>query len=146
MSEFSTLRRRVLGDSSSEPSRAPSPNPVFKDGDPVTLVSTAKLQKLSRKRGKRRSWLVFGLGGLFGIVVAAFFAQQHDVLNLEGLMDINLDSLLDAIPAGIVNDAKDITVRRILRQPPTRKHQSETDSWASASATKGKQSITILSR
>lgn len=110
MSGFSTLRRRVLGDSSSEPSRASSPNSALRDGEPVTLVSNSKLQQLTKKRSKRRQWLVFGLGGLFGIVVAAFFAQQHDVINLDGLMDINLDSLLDVIPAGIVNDAKDITV------------------------------------
>ena len=112
MSTFNTLRRRVLGDSSSEPSRAPSPNPAVRDrdGEPVTLVSTSKLKKLTRHRSKRRQWLVFGLGGLFGIILAAFFAQQHDVISLEGLMDIKLDSLLDAIPAGIVNDARDITV------------------------------------
>ncbi|KAL9000827.1 MAG: hypothetical protein Q9169_000581 [Polycauliona sp. 2 TL-2023] len=111
MSSFGTLRRRVLGDSSSEPSRASSPNPTRKDkdGEHVTLVPTSKLKKLSSKRSKRRQWLVFGLGGLFGIIVAAFFAQQNDVINLEGLMDMNLDSLLDAIPAGIVKDAKDIT-------------------------------------
>lgn len=108
----STIRRRILGDSSSEPSRAPSPNPAIRgrDGEPITLVPTAKLQKLTKARSKRRQWFVFGLGGLFGIIVAAFFAQQNDVINIEGLMDINLDSLLDAIPAGIVNDAKDITV------------------------------------
>lgn len=110
MSDFSTLRRRVLGESSSEPSRAPSPSFTQKDGEPVTLISASKLQKLSKHRSKRRQWLVFGLGGLFGIIIAAFFAQQNDVLNLEGLMDINLDSLLDAIPAGIVRDARDITV------------------------------------
>lgn len=117
MSSFSTLRRRVLGDSSSEPSRASSPNPAFKDkdGEHVTLVPTSKLKKLSSKRSKKRQWLVFGLGGLFGIVIAAFFAQQNDVINLEGLMDMNLDSLLEAIPAGIVKDAKDITVSL---QPP----------------------------
>lgn len=117
MSSLNTLRRRVLGDSSSEPSRASSPNPAFKDknGEHVTLVSTSKLKQLSSKRSRRRQWFVFGLGGLFGVIIAAFFAQQHDVINLEGLMDMNLDSLLDAIPAGIVKDAKDITVSL---QPP----------------------------
>lgn len=45
------------------------------------------------------------------MVVAAFFANQHDVINLEGLVDFNMESLLDVIPAGIVKDAKDITVR-----------------------------------
>lgn len=56
--------------------------------------------------------MIFGLGGLFGIVIAAFFAQRHDVINLEGLIDVNLESLLDVIPAGIVKDARDLTVRR----------------------------------
>ena len=104
---MSTLRHRLLGDSSSDPSRAPSPV----KGEPVQLVPAAHLQKLNKRKGKRRQWFVFGLGGLFGILVAAFFAQRHDVLNLEGLLDINLESVLDVIPAGVVNDAKDITVR-----------------------------------
>ena len=106
---MSLLRRRILGDSSSEPSRDPSPT----KGEPVTLVSSAQLEKLkTKRRSKRRTTVIFGLGGLFGIVLAAFFAQQHDVINLEGLVDFNLESLLDVIPAGIVNDAKDITVSR----------------------------------
>jgi len=108
---MSFLRRRVLGgDSSSEPSRDSSPS----NGEPVTLIPASQLKKLKTKtktRSKRRTTLIFGLGGLFGIVVAAFFAQQHDVINLEGLVDFNLESLMDVIPAGIVNDAKDITVR-----------------------------------
>ena len=106
---MSVLRRRLLGDSSSETSRDPSPA----NGEPVTLVPSAQLKKLKNKtRSKRRTTLIFGLGGLFGIIVAAFFAQQNDVINLEGLVDFNLESLLDVIPAGIVNDAKDITVRK----------------------------------
>jgi len=106
---MSFLRRRILGgDSSSEPSRDPSPS----KGEPVTLIPASQLEKLKTKtRSKPRTTLIFGLGGLFGIVLAAFFAQQHDVINLEGLVDFNLESLMDVIPAGIVNDAKDITVR-----------------------------------
>lgn len=101
------LRRRILGGSSSDRSRDPSPA----KGEPVTLIPASQLKKLKTKsRTKRRTTLIFGLGGLFGIIVAAFFAQQHDVINLEGLVDFNLESLLDVIPAGIVNDAKDITV------------------------------------
>ena len=103
---MSTLRRRFLGGSSTEPSRAPSPV----KGEPVTLVPTTHLKQLTKKRSKRRQWMIFSLGGLFGIVVAAFFAQRHDVINLEGLIDVNLESLLDVIPAGIVKDAKDLTV------------------------------------
>lgn len=105
---MSTLRRRLLGDSqSSSDSRDPSPT----KGEPITLVPASQLKKLKTKtRSKRRTTLIFGLGGLFGIIIAAFFAQHHDVINLEGLVDFNLDSLLDVIPAGIVKDAKDITV------------------------------------
>lgn len=107
---MSSLRRRLLGDSSS-PSRTPSPV----KGEPVSVIPTAHLKKLTQKRSKRRQSLVFGLGGLFGIIIALFFAQRHDVINFEGLMDLNLDSLIDAIPAGIVRDARDITVSRPLK-------------------------------
>lgn len=75
----------------------------------MALVPKSHLQKLTKKRS-RRQWLVFGLGGLFGVLIAAFFAQRHDVISLEGLMDMNLESLIDVIPVGIVRDAKDITV------------------------------------
>ena len=103
---MSSLRRRLLGDSSSETSRAPSPA----KNEPISVIPTAHLKKLTRKRSKRRQTSIFALGGLFGLLIALFFAQKHDVLNLEGLMDMNLDSLIDVIPAGIVKDAKDITV------------------------------------
>ncbi len=80
------------------------------DGEEVRLVSVSKLKALTRKKSKRRNWLIFGLGGLFGIVIAAFFANQSDVINLDGFLDLNLDSLLDVIPAGIIKDAKELTV------------------------------------
>ena len=103
---MSTLRRRIFGESSSEPSRDASPI----KGEESRLVPVSKLRKLKWKTSKRRNGLIFGLGGLFGLVVAAFFAQQQEVVNLNGLLDLNLESLLDVIPAGIVNEAKDITV------------------------------------
>ena len=105
---MSTLRRRFLGNdaSSTEASREPSPA----KGEPVTLVSKSHLKELKGKRSKRWQFSIFILGGLFGLVGAAFFANQHDVINLEGLVDFNLESLLDVIPAGIVKDAKDLTV------------------------------------
>ena len=106
-SAMSTLRRRMLGDSSDDPSRDPSP---AKDGEPVTAIPQKHLEYLKSKRRRRSTWIIFGLGGLFGVVLAAFFAQHNDVINLEGLVDFNLDSLIDVIPAGILKDAKDITV------------------------------------
>ena len=79
----------------------------------MTLVPASQLKQLTSKRrwSKRRQGLLFGLGGLFGLIVAALFADHHDVISLEGLLDVNLESLLDVIPVGIVNDAKDLTVR-----------------------------------
>ncbi|MCJ1428074.1 hypothetical protein MMC29_005982 [Sticta canariensis] len=102
---MTSLRRRIFGDSPTNPSQDASPDKAEK----LTLVSTARLKSLTKKRSKRRHGFVFGLGGLFGILVAAFFANRHDVINFEGLMELNLDSLIDAIPAGVVKDAKDIT-------------------------------------
>lgn len=113
---MSTLRRRLLGpsgDSTPESSGLSSPA----KGEPVTLISEAQLKKLKSKKSKRRQGLIFGLGGLFGLLIAAFFANRHDVIKLEGLVDFNLEALLDVIPAGIVNDAKDITVFLVVPMP-----------------------------
>ena len=138
---MTSLRRRIFGDSPTNLSRDVSPDKAEK----LTLVSTAKLKSLTKRRSKRRHGFVFGLGGLFGILVAAFFANRHDVINFEGLMELNLDSLIDAIPAGVVKDAKDLTVCF-----PAAFWQGETrgagaDAAGGASAVSGKQSITILS-
>lgn len=76
----------------------------------LTVVPTSKLQFLKKEKSKRRNGLVFTLGGLFGIILAVFFANRHDVISFEGLMDLNLESLVDVIPAGVVREARDITV------------------------------------
>ena len=109
---MSTLRRRIgniLRDS-------PTPSPdLSRDGTPdpneeVRLVSTKKLEKLTkRKTSKRRSGFTFGLGGLIGLLVAVLFAQSQDIVKLESLLEVNLDSLLDVIPAGIISDVKDLS-------------------------------------
>lgn len=104
---MSSLRRRLMGNSAGIPSRDVSPV----KGEPVTLVPAAQLKKLKIKKSKRWQWSIFGLGSIFGLLLAAFLANQHDVINLEGLTDLNIESLIDVIPAGIVRDAKDITVR-----------------------------------
>ena len=107
---MSSLRRRVLADTSSDPSRDSLPG----HHDPVVAISARQLEKLQKHRkSKRRSWLVFALGGLFGIVCAAVFAQKQEYVNL-GLGDFNLESLIDVIPAGIIKDAKEITVCNVL--------------------------------
>ena len=97
---MSTLRRRILGDSSSDPSRDASPA----KGEPEVSVPLRQFEKLKKRKGKRKSWLLFSLGGFFGIAIAAFFAEQHDVISFDGLTDFNLDAFIDVIPAGIVKD------------------------------------------
>ncbi|EEQ30630.1 Phospholipid:diacylglycerol acyltransferase [Microsporum canis CBS 113480] len=62
-----------------------------------------------KTRSKRRNGLIFGLGGIFGIFVALFFANQNEVISLDALLDLNIDSLIDVIPAGIVRDAKEFS-------------------------------------
>ncbi|MCJ1285082.1 hypothetical protein MMC26_004420 [Xylographa opegraphella] len=105
---MSSLRRRFLGESSAEPSRDVTPE---KDEE-VRLVPLSKLRNLTlktHKRSKRRNVLIFAFGGLFGLFVAAYFANQQDVVNLNGLIDMNFyESLLDIIPSGIVKEAKDL--------------------------------------
>ena len=109
---MSTVRHRFATVFSETPSPSPSRDGTPDVGEEVQLVPVSKLKKLTTaKKSKRKSWLIFGLGGLFGLVVAVFFANQHDVIKLEGLLDVHLDSLMDAIPAGIVRDAKDLSVR-----------------------------------
>jgi phospholipid:diacylglycerol acyltransferase len=109
---MSSLRRRILGSPSPSPSPIHTPDPNNTTQDDLKLIPTEKLDKLksARKGHKRRVSIFFFLGGIFGVFIAGFFAQQQDVINLEGLLDLNLDSLIDVIPAGIINDAKDLTV------------------------------------
>lgn len=112
---MTTLRRRVgqvLGEeSSASSSRDHTPDPDR--GDEVKIISKEKLEKLEkltkRKDGKKRSWVWFILGGLIGVIAALYFAQSNDIIKLEGLLDVNLDSLMDVIPAGIVKDVKALT-------------------------------------
>ncbi|KAJ9611085.1 phospholipid:diacylglycerol acyltransferase [Cladophialophora chaetospira] len=109
---MSTLRRRIVNILRDSPTPSPDPS---RDGTPdpneeVSLISTKKLQKLTtRKHNKRRSWMTFALGGFLGLLLAVLFAQSQDIVKLEGLLEVNLDSLLDVIPAGIVNDVKDLS-------------------------------------
>lgn len=111
---MSELRRRIgqaFGDiPSASSSRSQTPDPDR--GEEVKLVSKRKLEKLEKltksKSSKKRSSIWFFLGGLIGVIVALFFAQSHEVIKLDGLLDVNLDSLMDVIPAGIVRDVRDL--------------------------------------
>jgi phospholipid:diacylglycerol acyltransferase len=72
---------------------------------------------ITKPKSKRRNGLIFLLGGIFGIFFAVFFAQQQDVISLESLMDLNLESLMDAIPQNIMRDAREFSVCGLVYQP-----------------------------
>ena len=107
------------GDGSSGPSRTPSPPPAepTHEADKVS-VPLEKLNKLNKhihhvkrhKGNKRRNAWIFGLGGIFGIAVALFFAQSNDVVDLAVFKQMNLDTLMDVLPAALVKDAQDLQV------------------------------------
>ena len=97
--------------------RAAAPSRSREDTpDREVLVSTRHLRTLqdqkSPKGTKRRYAWIFTLGGLFGLVLAAFFANNSDLIDLAALGDFNLDGLLEALPSGLIKDAKEFQVRR----------------------------------
>ncbi|KAH7064604.1 Lecithin:cholesterol acyltransferase-domain-containing protein [Macrophomina phaseolina] len=115
---MSSLRRRIAGDasgSSSEPSREPTPDPT--QDEQYRVVTARKLHQLSvakeKARGsargsKRWNLFVLGLGGVIGIVGAGWFAQNNDMIDLPAIADLNLDSIADMLPAGLLQDARDL--------------------------------------
>lgn len=108
------LRRRFLRSPSPEDSREPTPDTT----EEVQVVAKARLKELkdlTRQRpSRRRTTTIFLLGGLLGLFAAALFANKQEVINLQGLAELNLDSLIDVIPAGIIRDAKDLSVSGFL--------------------------------
>jgi phospholipid:diacylglycerol acyltransferase len=120
---MSDLRRRIFGvgtpDSTPSSSRDNSPAPS-RPGDKTTdykIVSTQQLEKASKQKQhgrKRRNVWVFGLGGLVGVLAAGFFASPTGSLDrlvdMSGWSDLNLDSILDVLPAGLIKDVQQLQV------------------------------------
>lgn len=101
------LRRRT-GKDEVPPSNTTKPE---KEQPHTEFVDTKVTQLVIKPRSKRRNGFIFMLGGIFGIFVALFFANQQEVISLDSLMDLNLDSWIEAIPQGIVSDVKEFSVR-----------------------------------
>ena len=126
---MSTLRRRIFGagndDSSPDSSRDSSPHPVAPKeagGDAYRIVPKEKLEKLKSqvkpRGGKKRNAWIFGLGGLFGLLAAGFFAGSNGgidkLITMAGLEEMNLDSVLDVLPTGLIRDIRDLQVFSLL--------------------------------
>lgn len=125
---MSDLRRRIFGiganppDSTPASSRDASPAPPAQhdggSGDSQKVVPAAKLNGLIRKSKrqgtKRRNFWIFALGGLFGVAVAGFFATSNGgldkLVDFAGLSEMNLDSILDVLPAGLIKEVRDLQV------------------------------------
>lgn len=116
---MSLLRRRLGKDAAqredpaagSRPSSSSSINSNATSTDGEQQQQQQKLSGFAKPRSKRRNGVIFVLGGLFGIFIALFFANQNQVISLDALMDLNLESLIDVIPQGILKDAREFSVR-----------------------------------
>ena len=75
------------------------------------VVTTKRLDNLRQSKGaKRRHAWVFVLGGLFGLALAALFADNSDIIDLATFKRMNLESVYEVLPAGFVKDARDLQV------------------------------------
>lgn len=113
---MSFLRRRFGGNETPSPveSREPTPDPDSKTTRPSNLrvITAEQLHTLRKgKNSKRKNTWIFVLGALVGVVGAAFLAGSNDYIDLSGLEGMNLDSILESLPAGFLNDAQMLQVR-----------------------------------
>lgn len=102
----SFLRRRVLGDKKAQ-------NEVEDEALKIEEVRLAPVSRIispdEKKTRKRRTGLIFGLGGLFGLIIAGVFAGRSDYVDFPEFS--GLDSILDVLPAGLIKEAQALTVR-----------------------------------
>ena len=139
---MSSLARRIFGtgsgnstpSASRDASPAPAPHEALKRPGAYRVLTTEKFDELkaavkSGKGKKRRNAWVFGLGLLGGLFVAGFFASRDGALEqlaaMAGLEDMNLDSLMDVLPTGLIRDVQDLQVRYILVATSCHLHRSD---------------------
>lgn len=107
------LRRRKAGpDDKGPPSHTEIPHTPSNDHTDYRILPAQKLHEIVHKpKGtKRQKAWIFGLGGIFGIVIAALFANHNQIIDLAAIQDLNLDSFMDVLPAGILSDARSFQV------------------------------------
>lgn len=77
---------------------------------PTSVHNSPSHKHTKHKKTKRRSLTTFIVGGLVGLFFAGL-ARNQDIVNLELIQDLRLENIIDAIPAGILKEANDITKR-----------------------------------
>ncbi|RFU29111.1 hypothetical protein B7463_g7221, partial [Scytalidium lignicola] len=106
---MSSLRRRGQGEGTVTPGRKNDELEKDEKDEKGQLVPYSKsANKKGNKTSKRRNGFIFVLGGLFGILVAGFFAERTDLIELPEIGELSMDSLMDVLPAGFVRDARDL--------------------------------------
>jgi phospholipid:diacylglycerol acyltransferase len=102
----SSLRQRLLPGKTPSDSREGTPDKA----EEVRLVPVSKIKssKHSEKGRKRRNGLIFFLGGLVGVIAAGLFARSNDLIEFPEFA--TMDSILDALPAAVVKDARELIV------------------------------------
>lgn len=88
------------------------------NSEELTLVPKSAIKHLTKhskpKGRKRRGGFVFFLGGIFGILVAGFFAQKNDLFELpefaDLISDLNINGLMEVLPAGFLQEARELKV------------------------------------
>lgn len=108
-----TLRRRNLAGNKPAPvdSEVTDITDVPESDDSPESQPTSHVhvvEHVHHKTKKRRLGLIFLLGSLFGIVAAGFFAKSNDLIDFPEFGDLSMDSLFDALPAGLVRDMRDL--------------------------------------
>lgn len=112
-----TLRRRNIA--STEPAPVDSEVTDITDvselaesddspGAPHPTSHVHVVEHVHHKTRKRGLGFIFLLGSLFGIVAAGFFAKSNDLIDFPEFGDLSMDSLFDALPAGLVRDMRDL--------------------------------------
>lgn len=103
-------RRAIASDTPSESPTPRDPSPALEGPGEAEDVEKITVVHHHKKIRKRRTTAIFLLGSLFGIVVAGFFANSNDLINLPDIGELSMDSLLDVLPAGLVKDMRDLVV------------------------------------
>ncbi|KAH8904589.1 LACT-domain-containing protein [Coniochaeta sp. PMI_546] len=101
-------RRAIASDTPSESPTPRDPSPALEGPGEAEDVEKITVVHHHKKIRKRRTTAIFLLGSLFGIVVAGFFANSNDLINLPDIGELSMDSLLDVLPAGLVKDMRDL--------------------------------------
>lgn len=121
----SSVRKRAAKDgarsrtsAAPEDAKASQSAETSENSEELTFVPKSDVKDLTNhsklKGRKRRSGFVFFLGGIFGILVAGFFAQKNDLFEMpefaDLISDLNIAGLMEVLPAGFLQDARELKV------------------------------------